>query len=169
MCLDKIKEHYDNPSMAIIDGWKTFNVDTTFGLKFTAVNLNGKWEVPMDRWIKADPKLIQDSKGKDYFTGFHVYTDEDKVKKKYVSKYTTPYRVYIRKVTCLGEQDGLDVYIAQEMYVPTNQDEWPPKDGEPKREIKMTDLAKETNKLTKEEPKKRKSIKEIMMGKPGNA
>lgn len=156
MCLDTIKEHYDTPSMVITDGWKRFSGNTHYDtakygdLKFSNNPLNGIHSVPLDKWIKADPSFIETTDKQEYYTGFHVYTDEKEAK----SRIGTVRRVYIRQVTVLGRQSNLDVVIAQEMYVPSDPNSWPP----------------QSNKIKEPEPiKKKKSVKETIFGKPGNA
>jgi hypothetical protein len=121
MCLSKITASYDKPSGLIVDGWKEFDNGRVFG-RLTYPNMGGT--VEMDKWISASdlrpPVVIKASDGKPYMAGFHVYADEKEVKK-YASR-----RVYVRNITCAGVDGGLKCLIAQEMYVPSKPDAWPP-------------------------------------------
>lgn len=128
MCLTKIATAYDKPSELIECGWKEFYGSAVSLLRFC--NFGG--DVPMDKWITASeiktPPTggIKASDGKMYKSGFHIYSDETQIKKNRDYR-----RVYYRRVTCAGEQDGMRCVIAQEMYVPSNQDSWPPKPAPP--------------------------------------
>jgi len=119
MCLHHIQEQYDNPSNVIISGWKRF---VSFPLRFENFKNKGTSEVPLDQWIDAEEKEINTGySGKNYKTGFHVYEDEEQAKKKSATR-----RVYIRKVHTKGTEDSVTVLVAQEMYVPSDPNAWPP-------------------------------------------
>jgi len=137
MCLSKIYETYESPSSLIQDGMKEFTGYEP-NLEFQNMNLRGAREVPLDTWIKAEVQSIKAGDSKYYETGFHVY--EDDPKKKHGSKFR---RVYVRFITCRGEQDGKKVLIAREMYVPRDPNGWPPKPEEvEKKKESMIDKAK---------------------------
>lgn len=140
MCLDYIKEQNDNPSAVITSGWKEFN-GSGKSLQFQNMILNGQPGVPLDEWIKAEKKPVHSNSDiKSYVTGFHVYTEEEEIKRNSKS-----YRhVYIRKIQTIGTQNNLTVAVAEEMYVPSDPNDWPPKPGDlpkPKKES-LTDRAK---------------------------
>jgi hypothetical protein len=122
MCLSKINSTYDKPSNVIVDGWKEFS---GAGKSLTFVNMTG--DVALDRWLFANlirpPIKIKAGDGKEYQAGFHVYADETETK-----KFLHYRRVYLRRITCAGNQDGKACVIAQEMYVPSDPDAWPPMD-----------------------------------------
>jgi hypothetical protein len=123
MCLSKITDTYAKPSGLIVDGWKDFNIGRISGSgRLTYPNMGGA--VELDKWISASdvkpPVTIKASDGKSYMAGFHVYADEKEVKK-YASR-----RVYVRNITCAGIDGGMKCVIAQEMYVPSKPDAWPP-------------------------------------------
>lgn len=131
MCLEKVKETYDVPCTLIMDGWKDFG-GSQLHPTFSSYSLNGSNKVPLDKWIAASGehiknKEIKASDGHSYAPGFHVYSDEKEVKPE---KNLGLRRVFVRKITCLGMQDKNSVIIAQEMYVPSNKNGWPPKDDE---------------------------------------
>lgn len=115
MCLTRIDTLYDKPSDLIVSGWKEFG-GTTPQPKF----MNFGTVVKLDEWIAAGdikvPMDIKASDGKLYKAGFHVYDGE----------YPSLRRVYLRRITCVGDQDGKRCVIAQEMYVPSNESGWPP-------------------------------------------
>jgi hypothetical protein len=124
MCLSKINLAYDKPSDLIVDAWKEFGGTSAKPESYNVtLAIDGKRTVPLDQWIKASDKLapwgITASDGKTYKPGFHAYS----VEKKRLFR-----RVYLRKITCVGSQDNEECYVAQEMYVPSDPDGWPPKE-----------------------------------------
>ena len=128
MCLSRIRETYDSPSTLIVDGWKAFRQKNGV-LEFENFGVGGQggqMGVPLDQWIQASagdaPRGITASDGKNYIPGFHVYSDEQQISK----NRSTFQRVYVRRVTCLGDQGTMATVIAQEMYVPSDQNAWPP-------------------------------------------
>src|SRR5271170_1421752 len=106
MCLSKITTTYANPSDLIVSGWKEFNGTPP---KMTHQNFGGT--VKLDEWLTATGGKVTASDGKDYQAGFHVYSDDRDTKYRFR-------RVYFRRVTVFGEQDGMKCVIAEEMYVP---------------------------------------------------
>jgi hypothetical protein len=130
MCLSKLEAVYDKPSALIVDGWKEFAGGSVAfspirqggiikpALSFT--NFGGA--VKLDTWLVASevrpPMNITASDGKVYKAGFHAYA-EDKAR-------SSVRRVYLRKITCIGDQDGKKALVAQEMYVPSDPNGWPP-------------------------------------------
>jgi hypothetical protein len=120
MCLTKVISGPAKVSDLIVDGWKEFD-----GKPPTMAHQSFGGTVVMDTWLKASevraPTGIRASDGKKYQAGFHIYAEESELKNRYRLR-----RVYYRRVTCVGEQDGSKCVIAQEMYVPSNQDSWPP-------------------------------------------
>src|SRR5206468_7330421 len=113
------------PSALIIDGRKEFNGSRSKP-HFTNYDLRGKREVPLDEWISAETaQQIRASDGVNYESGFHVYEGDTRELNK------SPYRrVFVRFVTARGD-GGRDrkVVIAREMFVPIDENGWPPKDG----------------------------------------
>jgi hypothetical protein len=109
----------DKPSDLIVNAWKEFDGSKPVTLSFT--NFGGT--VKLDTWLVASevkpPINITASDGKTYRAGFHAYAAER------ASRRITR-RVYLRKITCIGDQDGSKAVVAQEMYVPTDPDGWPP-------------------------------------------
>jgi hypothetical protein len=135
MCLTTIDEQNDSPSNMIMSGWKEFSTRGASNLEFQNNALRGNNQVPLDQWIVAEKQLIKATDGKKYNTGFHVWIDETKESKKLT-------HVYIRKISTIGTQDTKRVAIAEEMYVPSNPNDWPPKPGEPSKKETMLDKAK---------------------------
>jgi hypothetical protein len=129
MCLSNVKETYDPPSELIVDGWKVFAGSPSAPQfeNFAMPNQKLDKPVPLDEWMQASaataPTGIRADDGKTYMPGFHVYSEEAEIKK------SQSRRVYIRRVTCMGSQTGKKCVIAQEMYVPSNQNAWPPLDS----------------------------------------
>lgn len=128
MCLQTVAEKFDSSTL-IIDGWKEFG-GTSSKPEFAAFSLGGKKGVPLDEWISADSesifgkaKGVVATDGKTYVPGFHIYEDEDEARKLGASR-----RVYSRRMHTRGIQDKATVIIAQEMYVPSNPNGWPPKE-----------------------------------------
>jgi hypothetical protein len=140
MCLSKIIESYDNPSALITDGRKQFS-GTNLKPEFQSYSIHGKKSVPFDEWIKADTsQQIKASDGNDYEAGFHVYEEDTK------ETNTAPYRrVFVRYVTARGDEgysSNRKVLIAREMFVPSDQNGWPPKPGDPPTPKKQSTLDK---------------------------
>jgi hypothetical protein len=128
MCLDLVTEIYDTPSPLIVDGWKSFT-GTPANPKLS-MSIKGVYEVPFDKWIQAtDEHATCGIKADDHNTyapGFHAYAEESRKPTQNLR------RVFLRKITCLGQQDGKKTVVAQEMFVPSNPNGWPPKPDDPK-------------------------------------
>ena len=117
MCLDTVNERIGTPTTLIQSGWKTFAKGTFGKLKFENCNFRGKRDVPMDEWITAEPVPPTTN---EYGAGFHVYENED-------DKRTNDWRrVYYRQVVARGRQTGRDVAVALEIFVPSEENAWPP-------------------------------------------
>jgi len=120
MCLSRVEEIIANPSSVIQDGAKQFTGSK--GIYFETYPLDGSSygnrEVPLDKWLTATEKDVTASDSQSYKSGFHIY--EEKTPK------DRRRRVYFRYVTAIGAQDGKNVLIAREMYVPSNENDWPP-------------------------------------------
>jgi hypothetical protein len=125
MCLTRVETTYDQPSDLIVDGWKVFLGGASAAPCFAHNKLRGNYAVALDSWITADSVEIKAVDGKSYKTGFHAYADEHNKHK------DATRRVYLRKITCEGQQDGNKAVVAQEMYVPSRHDAWPPRDTPP--------------------------------------
>jgi hypothetical protein len=133
MCLATVKEVYDNPCSMVQDGWKKFG-GTDSKPTFEAFGVGGKnTVVPLDKWIKATkehaPTGVRATDGNMYDPGFHVFAEEPKSK-------TGMRRVFVRNISCRGKDSGTgssydhkEVIIAQEMYVPSDPNAWPPKEA----------------------------------------
>ena len=134
MCLSRITESYEPPCPMITDGWKSLGTDPK--KPRLQMKLNGKLEIPFDTWLKATDEnvtsgLVRADDGNNYKPGFHAYSDESElnsVKRRYSGDYR---RVFLRGISCSGTQDGWKVVVAQEMYIPSDPDGWPPKGNEP--------------------------------------
>jgi len=128
MCLSRITESYEPPCPMITDGWKQFSGSESKPT-FQSFALNGKSEVPLDKWLRASndraPNGVKANDGKLYDPGFHVYANEPKSTKGYR-------RVFVRNISCRGDDSGQEVIIAQEIYVSSDPNGWPPKGNEPK-------------------------------------
>jgi hypothetical protein len=169
MCLDAVTETYDHPSTLIVDGWKEFG-GSTKQPTFQNYTYKGSNVVPLDTWIPASNEhsaQIKANDGKKYEPGFHTYFDETEFKGMGRSNSNSYRRVFLRKVSCLGRQSSLKTVIALEMYVPSDQNGWPPKksrdDDDPITPITPSDPS-----AKKRTP--RKSIMERFRGiTPGNA
>jgi hypothetical protein len=125
MCLSSVTTRLE-PTTMVQSGWKKFRgyeayKSCTPSLRFEAYAFQGSETVPLDKWIAAEVKEVKISTFKKYDAGFHIYEDE---KENLPGKR----RVYFRKAHTRGIQDGLTVVIAAEMYVPSDPDDWPPKD-----------------------------------------
>lgn len=120
MCLDKIHSQ-PQPVSTIESGWKYFDGFSGKPLQFPHFpnGANGT-TVAYDKWIEAANK-DKDIGG--YKAGFHIFTDEAVAKK----TNSTVRRVYYRNVTAIGRDRDQSAVVAQEIYVPKDQDSWPPK------------------------------------------
>lgn len=163
MCLSSVKETYDSPSTLIVDGWKEF-AGTSTKPQFQNFPHAGSTTVQLDTWLEiTGTEKIVAGDGKKYDAGFHAYSDEKDLKMDRAS--TRPYRrVFLRRITCLGMQELNKCVIAQEMYVPSDPNGWPPKPD-------PVDMAPPSNPSTPVVKKgKMKDIMERFKGmKPGEA
>lgn len=119
MCLDVVNERVGTPNQLIQSGWKTFTKSSFGKLSFENFGLASKKDraVPMDEWIVAEGK----GANAEYGPGFHVYENEaDK------SLPSGKRRVFYRKVVARGRQSGCDVAVALELFVPSDENAWPP-------------------------------------------
>jgi hypothetical protein len=121
MCLSSVVQAYTQPHALIEGAWKEL-VGRDAAPRF--VNFGGF--VPLDKWLRAEeihpPQDIEAGDGKKYEAGFHVYTEEALRGRARARRR----RVYVRRVTCVGRQDGDDAMVAQELYVPSDPEAWPP-------------------------------------------
>jgi hypothetical protein len=119
MCLGKVTATHSKPSGVIVDGWKSFT-GTDSALTFQQMG----GPVTLDVWLQASkikpPQDIVAGDGTKYRAGFHAYGDEQ--------ERGCYRRVYLRNITCTGEQDFKKCVIAQEMYVPSDKNAWPPQE-----------------------------------------
>lgn len=132
MCLSTIAETYEEPSTMIMSGLKVFKGSTSTP-EFENQFYKGSKKVPLDVWIKAEGTSLGF-----YPAGFHVF-EADSTSTSQQSSYwdmKKARRVYMRKVHTKGTQDGMTIYVAEEIYVPSNPDAWPPKGNEPVPEKK---------------------------------
>lgn len=120
MCLEVVSNTKPEPSALIQSGWKHFG-GTNAAPTFEIMNYRGSRTVPLNEWLVAEGKKIKDY-GAEYKAGFHVYCDEDEIRKDYGSHR----RVYYRQVHTRGHQHNKNVVIATEIYVPSNPNAWPP-------------------------------------------
>lgn len=126
MCLEKVTETLDGSVTMIESGWKMFSKFN--GMQFECQTLGGVTAVPLDQWIKAETQVeIWATDRNVYKPGFHVFTDEKAAKSKGAN-----HRVYFRRPLHLGVDRKVQTVIAQEMYVPTDQDDWPPQEKKKK-------------------------------------
>jgi hypothetical protein len=121
MCLEMITKRVEDPS-CIVSGWKRFK-GTAAEPHFDVYAFSGSSKVPLDKWIHAEEeKLSVPGSYATYTSGFHVFSDEQETNKS--GKIFR--RVYYRGVEVIGRQDGYEVAIARQMYVPSDPDAWPP-------------------------------------------
>jgi len=116
MCLETVNQ-LTTPSTLIVSGYKFFNT-TWRGIAF--LQQTDK-ECKYDTWLRAEGPELRADDGKMYPAGFHVYVED--------VGYPcsgTKRRVYARRVIAEGIQDK-PVIIAQEIYIPRNDNDWPPK------------------------------------------
>ena len=115
MCLDAGVKQV-TPNTLIQSGWKVF-IGSQGAPRFENQQWNNEGHVPLDRWITAERRSVGA-----YTSGFHIYEDETETQK---DQRMRP--VFYRKVEFRGRQSGKSVVVAQEMFVPRNPDDWPPK------------------------------------------
>lgn len=124
MCLSTVKDKNVDLSGCIVSGWKDFAGTASapefqvYGVKHL---LGRAKKVPLDKWFEADKQQIASDDSELYDSGFHIYSDDGK------RPNSASRRVYYRLVEVLGTQDGHEVIIAREMYVPSDPDGWPPR------------------------------------------
>ena len=82
----------------------------------------GSTVVPLDTWIKADEKLVQDGSGKTYYTsGFHAFTTKECLEE---WKKTTKHKhvvtnVYVKETRKKSHSRHKQVVLAKWLYVPS--------------------------------------------------
>ena len=128
MCMSKVTVNHDTPSNLIVDGWKEFTGPNS-SPRFNFVSNS----VPLNKWIKASeirpPQDIRASDGKRYRSGFHIFPTPPP------GRAWQTRRVYYRAVTAEGYEGSDKAVIAQEMYVPSKPDAWPPLESAPKKRL----------------------------------
>ena len=124
MCLDRVSTTYDEPSGLIMDGWKEFR-----GPRDSPTFYYAGGPVQLDTWLRASGHTMISSDGGRYQAGFHIYS-EDLQRRRAVQRSAWR-RVYFRNATCEGFEDDKKVVIAQEMYVPSDRNGWPPLEAAP--------------------------------------
>lgn len=126
MCLASIKDKTSKPPALVQSGWKQFD-GLLPNLRFPHVAYRGSHNVPLDQWIKAEGDKIG-LRGRftanHYEAGFHIYEDETELR-----SMTGKRRVYFCRAHTRGSQGGLTTIVAREMYVPSDQDAWPPEEA----------------------------------------
>jgi hypothetical protein len=144
MCLATARKV--TPTTLVMDGWKLFYGSET-NLKFRSSSLTGSSGVSFNVWLKAEEIEISASDGTKYMTGFHVYDDYEQVR-----KLADIRRVYYRNVTYIGKQDKESCIIAQEMYVPSNPEGWPPLDVSVTKSVKKKTIVQKLRDAAKKSP-----------------
>jgi len=120
MCLSTVTDPYAK-SKIIHSGYKEFS-GSGKSLSFQSYSMKGGPAVPLDTWIKAEgPASISATDGKTYPAYFHIY-DSNKESKKNKNRVL----VYFRGLRAVGTQGNETCFIAQEMYVPSSPNSWPP-------------------------------------------
>ena len=122
MCLSTVDEKIAKPVALIQSGWKTF-AGSFANPSFENFDFAGSRIVPVDKWIIAEGDKVKDGPSwGGYKAGFHIYEDETELR-----KMKNKRRVFFRNVLVRGRQDQLACVVAQEMYVPSKEDAWPPR------------------------------------------
>ena len=128
MCLDTVIRKLKRPSRGKVqEGWKTFDFITgkkgVKDLQFEFFPLEGKYKVPIGKWLKATVNTVTYCVDKSsggystYASGFHIYTEKP-------AKIGRAVKVKYRGAQVFGRQDGLKVVVAREMYVPRKKDRY---------------------------------------------
>lgn len=134
MCLDSVSKKLPEPLPLIEGGYKhfdTYNRKLSFEAYPLSGSVSGDKTVPMDQWLKAsslhkDGKEIGGGKFPKYVPGFHIYIDESSSRS---SINSTDRRVFYRGAHTYGRQDGRDCVIADELFVCSDPNGWPPAGG----------------------------------------
>ena len=129
MCLSTVSNKRPEFSSLILSGWKGFN-GTTRDPKFSNFSHKGSKDVPLNTWISKETDgttngRVEAGDGTHYSVGFHIWPDE-KNKPREASRM-----VYYRRATAMGRQEGCPVIIAEEMYVSSDPEGWPPMPAPP--------------------------------------
>lgn len=115
MCLDRVDIRYNPPDPSVRWVRKEFTpVDGK--LHFWFMDYNEDPHVPVGRWIKAEHKPVYYGDGirGAYCSGFHTYLEPTKPDDWRMNLF----RVKVRNVRTVGVQEGCEVLVGDEMYVP---------------------------------------------------
>lgn len=135
MCLDSITKQYEAPSPLIVGGFKGFN-GTAKKPSFSAY-MSSKVVLELDTWIKAE-KIHGDASAHvtvsgygrgssvSYAPGFHGFTGDLKSLPSGYGSIKLP--VFYRGIHTIGKQSSVEVVVADELYIPSKPDGWPPKE-----------------------------------------
>lgn len=118
MCLNSVTNSNAN-SKIIHSGYKEF-YGTDKKPEFATYPMKAGKQVPLDKWIRAEGIKEIANDGKEYPALFHIYEETDP---KSFRKRT---RVFFRGLKVVGLQGSEKCYIAEEMYVPSDPNGWPP-------------------------------------------
>lgn len=127
MCLERVDRALDSTNTLIESGWKYFEKDA-HQLQFPHQPHGGTKTVPTDKWLRAEERAEIGAArgGMAYKVGFHIFVDERQAK---TASFSGKLRlIYYRRSTYKGIDQGQPTVVAQEMYVPSDQDAWPPKE-----------------------------------------
>jgi hypothetical protein len=145
MCLSSVSKKISKPTLAVQDGWKKFNGGSFLSkkLEFEVCTYKGGKDVPLDQWIKAEGPEIESSAWdkKKYAAHFHIWLDEKDAP-------TGVRRVFFRKAHTIGLQDAHKVIVAEEMYVPSDPNKWPPMETKLAKADKLIDLSLIINEMS---------------------
>jgi hypothetical protein len=125
MCLSVVEKVLRPIDWTEREGWKAFDHNYSRDLIFQWRYTPGLEDalddvVPMDKWLKATVTTIAITlDGKlSYRAGFHVFPNRTAARAWSGSAIV---KVRCRGVQTIGKQDGLDVFVCREMFVPSGK------------------------------------------------
>lgn len=127
MCLDTITKRYEQPDPTVRKAYKVFSPNEPTGYKFLFYSHTGvfftNWAreidgvVPTGEWITA---VHRDAWLSGYECGFHAYTKiaDARILAGDIRTGLAVVEVELRNMEAEGEENGLPVLVAREMFVP---------------------------------------------------
>lgn len=142
MCLDRLTKINDPVTDEVVTAWGIFAAwhspsSNKLQYSYPYYGYRTAEGVKFDTWLEAedtyalrafsDPHLLTDD-GSRYPCGFHKYANRKEAKQAFqlwqFNDDVVLLKVKLRRVLCLGRQDGYDVLVAQQIYIPTPRPWW---------------------------------------------
>lgn len=159
MCLSTITKEIKSPTKEVRVGWKHFDFDYDYegyhpeGESFLVFPYSYSDRAEQGKWLRAKhvPVRMWSPKGvKTYQSGFHIYSTKEEARQG-AGGYAESriIKVLFRRLRIVGTQHGRRVFVADEMYIPTEQEIKTGRIAGAKKEKVEAKKARKTAKATK--------------------